>query len=157
MTVVIAGTRVHGGFLDGKYEHEPWAKTERREKGHVRGNEESRKGEKERRVGLVSILSEPRISEFEFVPLSGDSIVIAYLRGACSPGQPYPPTLCDAMRRPTRRHACMHVLACFRHAKPSASIGTFIAGRESYTRPSFVFSRVSARDGHSLTASSSRP
>lgn len=74
----------------------------------------SRKGEmeeKERRGGIVSILSEPRILEFEFVSLSTDSIVIAYLRGACSPGQPYPPTLCDAIRRPTRRHACMHVFS----------------------------------------------
>lgn len=33
---------------------------------------------------FVSIVSGPRISEFEFVVLSADSIVIAYLRGACT-------------------------------------------------------------------------
>ncbi|KYN30019.1 hypothetical protein ALC57_00529, partial [Trachymyrmex cornetzi] len=33
---------------------------------------------------FVSIVSGPRILEFEFVALSADSIVIAYLRGACT-------------------------------------------------------------------------
>jgi len=33
---------------------------------------------------FVSIVSGPRILEFEFVVLSADSIVIAYLRGACT-------------------------------------------------------------------------
>ncbi|KYM95290.1 hypothetical protein ALC62_14201, partial [Cyphomyrmex costatus] len=33
---------------------------------------------------FVSIVSRPRILEFEFVVLSPDSIVIAYLRGACT-------------------------------------------------------------------------
>ena len=113
----------------------------------------------------MSILSETRILEFEFVALSADSIVIAYLRGACSPGQPYPPTLCDAIRRPTRGHACMHVFSRVSVTRnhPASRFGTFIAGRESYTRLSFVFSRVRslwslvARDDdhHSLTATSS--
>ena len=103
----------------------------------------------------MSILSETRILEFEFVALSADSIVIAYLRGARSPGQPYPPTLCDAIRRPTRRHACMHVFSRVSVTRnhPASRFGTFIAGRESYTRLSFVFSRVTlfgrwSRDHH---------
>lgn len=49
----------------------------------VEERERKREG---RGTRFMSIVSGPRISEFEFVVLSADSIVIAYLRGACTPG-----------------------------------------------------------------------
>lgn len=97
----------------------------------------------------MSILSEPRISEFEFVPLSADSIVIAYLRGGWPRGQAISTYFMRRDPRPAhgKTRVYSRFLSCFRHAKPSLrASGTFIAGRESYTRPSFVFStRVLAR------------
>lgn len=95
-------------FSGGKYDHEVEGgrcrmRSWEREGERVRG----RRGRRRRGV-LVSILSEPRISEFEFVPLSADSIVIAYLRGGW--GQAISTYF---MRRDPRRgrHACIHVFS----------------------------------------------
>lgn len=63
----------------------------------------------------------PRISEFEFVVLSADSIVIAYLRGACTPETAASTYF---MSRPTK-HARVHPHVFARHP----TWGTFILGR----------------------------
>lgn len=63
----------------------------------------------------------PRISEFEFVVLSADSIVIAYLRGACTPETAASTYF---MLRPSE-HARVHPHVFARH--PTS--GTFIVGR----------------------------
>jgi len=62
-------------------------KEEKERRKKEREIEREREREREGRgTRFVSIVSGPRISEFEFVVLSTDSIVIAYLRGACTPG-----------------------------------------------------------------------
>lgn len=124
------------------------------------------RGEKGRGV-LVSILSEPRISEFEFVPLSADSIVIAYLRGGWPRGQAISTYF---MRRdPGSAHGKTRVysrfLACFRHAKPSLRGRLSPVGNRIHVPPLFFLLSASWRtllpsspSSHPATqASSSRP
>lgn len=108
-----------------------------REGERVRG----RRGRRRRGV-LVSILSEPRISEFEFVPLSADSIVIAYLRSGW--GQAISTYF---MRRDPRRgrHACIHVFSRVSVTRNLPSLDVYRRQGIVYTSLLCFFHRLGAR------------